>query len=98
MFGACTALATAANVEDGKLNQFHFAWQISVREALREAIDEEMERDSRVVMLGEEVAQYQGAYKARTAHLSSLHLQRFLESLLMVAGKSMNPTTDLDLK
>ncbi|ELR12930.1 uncharacterized protein ACA1_095900 [Acanthamoeba castellanii str. Neff] len=43
---AVAALATA--VEPKK---------ISVREALREAIDEEMERDSRVVMLGEEVAQ-----------------------------------------
>jgi pyruvate dehydrogenase E1 component beta subunit len=44
---------------------------MTVREALREAIDEEMERDSRVVMLGEEVAQYQGAYKARSPSLPS---------------------------
>jgi pyruvate dehydrogenase E1 component beta subunit len=46
--------------------------QMTVREALREAIDEEMERDSRVVMLGEEVAQYQGAYKARCRPSPSL--------------------------
>lgn len=36
---------------------------ITVREALREAIREEMLRDSSVFLMGEEVAQYQGAYK-----------------------------------
>lgn len=37
--------------------------QMTVREAICEAIDEEMERDEGVFILGEEVAQYQGAYK-----------------------------------
>lgn len=36
---------------------------MTVREALNQAIDEEMERDEAVYILGEEVAQYQGAYK-----------------------------------
>jgi pyruvate dehydrogenase E1 component beta subunit len=36
---------------------------MTVREAICEAIDEEMERDEGVFILGEEVAQYQGAYK-----------------------------------
>jgi pyruvate dehydrogenase E1 component beta subunit len=36
---------------------------IELREALRQAIDEEMTRDSRVFILGEEVAEYNGAYK-----------------------------------
>ena len=36
---------------------------ITVREALRQALDEEMARDENVVLLGEEVAQYNGAYK-----------------------------------
>lgn len=36
---------------------------ISYREALRQAMDEEMERDERVLLLGEEVAEYNGAYK-----------------------------------
>lgn len=39
--------------------------QMTVREALNSAIDEEMERDEKVFMMGEEVAQYQGAYKVR---------------------------------
>jgi pyruvate dehydrogenase E1 component beta subunit len=37
--------------------------QMTVREAINQGIDEEMERDEAVFILGEEVAQYQGAYK-----------------------------------
>ncbi|MBI2393763.1 MAG: pyruvate dehydrogenase complex E1 component subunit beta [Deltaproteobacteria bacterium] len=37
--------------------------EISYRVALREAIAEEMERDDRVMIMGEEVGRYQGAYK-----------------------------------
>merc|ERR1712209_26104 len=37
--------------------------QLTVRDALNMAMDEEMERDSGVLLLGEEVAQYDGAYK-----------------------------------
>lgn len=43
-------------------NRFASA-QITVREAINQAIDEEMARDERVFLMGEEVAQYQGAYK-----------------------------------
>lgn len=39
------------------------AQQLTVRDALNQAMDEEMERDERVFILGEEVAQYDGAYK-----------------------------------
>ena len=37
--------------------------QLSVRDALNQAIDEELTRDDRVFVMGEEVAQYDGAYK-----------------------------------
>lgn len=37
--------------------------EIDIREALRQAIDEEMTRDESVFILGEEVAEYDGAYK-----------------------------------
>lgn len=37
--------------------------QLTVRDALNAALDEEMERDERVFLMGEEVAQYDGAYK-----------------------------------
>ena len=36
--------------------------ELTVREALNSAMDEEMTRDESVFLLGEEVAQYQGAY------------------------------------
>lgn len=39
------------------------AQQLTVRDALNQAMDEEMEKDDRVFILGEEVAQYDGAYK-----------------------------------
>ncbi|CAG2118779.1 unnamed protein product, partial [Medioppia subpectinata] len=37
--------------------------QLTVRDALNSAMDEEMERDESVFLMGEEVAQYDGAYK-----------------------------------
>ena len=37
--------------------------EIAVRDALNQAIDEEMERDDTVFIMGEEVAEYEGAYK-----------------------------------
>lgn len=39
------------------------AKKVFVRDALKDAIDEEMERDERVFIMGEEVAQFDGAYK-----------------------------------
>lgn len=39
------------------------AKQVAVRDALNQALDEEMARDERVFLMGEEVAQYDGAYK-----------------------------------
>ena len=38
---------------------------VAVRDALNMAIDEEIERDNRVFLMGEEVAEYDGAYKVR---------------------------------
>jgi len=37
--------------------------QITYREAIRHALAEELERDANVVVMGEEVAQFNGAYK-----------------------------------
>ena len=39
---------------------------MTVRDALNSAMEEEMLRDERVFILGEEVAQYNGAYKVRS--------------------------------
>lgn len=45
---------------------------IEMREALRQALDEEMSRDESVVIIGEEVAEYNGAYKV--TKLSLIHI------------------------
>ena len=39
--------------------------QMTVREALNSAMEEEMHRDESVFIMGEEVARYNGAYKVR---------------------------------
>src|SRR5437667_6507248 len=44
--------------------------EIQFREALRQAMTEEMERDENVFLMGEEVAQYQGAYKVSEGMLA----------------------------
>ena len=41
---------------------------MTVRDALNSAIDEEIARDERVFVMGEEVAQYDGAYKVRCSN------------------------------
>ena len=42
---------------------FHFFFQVTCRDALNSAMDEEITRDERVFLMGEEVARYDGAYK-----------------------------------
>ena len=42
--------------------------QMTIRQALCAAMDEEMERDKNVFLMGEEVGQYQGAYKVWYQH------------------------------
>ena len=37
--------------------------QLQIREALREAMNEEMRKDDSILLMGEEVAEYNGAYK-----------------------------------
>ena len=46
---------------------------MTVREALNEAMAEEMERNDKVFVLGEEVAQYNGAYVTHHAHFGQFN-------------------------
>lgn len=59
---------------------------VSLREALRQAIDEEMARDERVFLMGEEVAQYQGAYKVSQGLLQKYGEKRILDTPIAEAG------------
>jgi len=62
------------------------AQTITVREALNMAIDEEMERDSNVVLFGEEVGQYQGAYKVTKGLLEKHGKDRVIDTPITEAG------------
>jgi pyruvate dehydrogenase E1 component beta subunit len=54
--------------------------KISMRDALRQALDEEMARDDRVFIMGEEVAEYQGAYKVTKGLLQRYGAQRVVDT------------------
>lgn len=59
---------------------------ITFREALRQAIDEEMERDPTVVIMGEEVAQYDGAYKVTKGLLAKYGEDRVIDTPIAELG------------
>jgi len=56
------------------------------REALREAMIEEMERDGRVFLMGEEVGHYQGAYKVSEGMLEKFGPKRVIDTPIAEAG------------
>lgn len=59
---------------------------IQFREALREAMSEEMRRDARVFLLGEEVAQYNGAYKVSQGMLEEFGPKRIIDAPISENG------------
>jgi len=59
---------------------------ITVREALREAMAEEMRRDPTVFLMGEEVAQYQGAYKISQGLLDEFGDKRVIDTPITEQG------------
>jgi pyruvate dehydrogenase E1 component beta subunit len=60
--------------------------QIAFREALREAMNEEMRRDSRVFLMGEEVAEYNGAYKVSQGMLAEFGAKRVIDTPIAELG------------
>jgi pyruvate dehydrogenase E1 component beta subunit len=60
--------------------------QIAFREALREAISEEMRRDDRVFLMGEEVAEYNGAYKVSQGMLDEFGPKRVIDTPISELG------------
>jgi len=59
---------------------------ISYREAVRRAMDEEMVRDERVFLMGEEVAQYNGAYKVSQGLWEKYGDRRVIDTPITEAG------------
>ncbi|MGA0557408.1 pyruvate dehydrogenase complex E1 component subunit beta [Larkinella sp. VNQ87] len=60
--------------------------EIQFREALREAMTEEMRRDERVFLMGEEVAEYNGAYKVSQGMLDEFGPQRVIDTPIAELG------------
>ncbi len=58
----------------------------TVREALRDAMAEEMRRDGDVFLMGEEVAQYEGAYKVSQGLLAEFGARRVVDTPITEAG------------
>jgi pyruvate dehydrogenase E1 component beta subunit len=59
---------------------------LEMREAIRQAIDEEMQRDSRVFILGEEVGEYNGAYKITKGMLDKWGPKRVIDTPISELG------------
>lgn len=62
------------------------ARSIAFREALREAMTEEMRRDDRIFLMGEEVAEYNGAYKVSQGMLAEFGPRRVIDTPISELG------------
>ena len=62
------------------------AVQLTVREALRDAMAEEMRRDDKVFLMGEEVGEYQGAYKVSQGLLDEFGDRRVVDTPITEMG------------
>ena len=67
-------------VSDGNMQS------VTLREALRDAMAEEMRRDDRVFVMGEEVAEYQGAYKVTQGLLDEFGARRVIDTPITEYG------------
>jgi len=59
---------------------------VEMREAIRQAIDEEMQRDPTVFVMGEEVAEYNGAYKVTKGMLEKWGEERIIDTPIAELG------------
>jgi len=70
----------------GGVRRFSAPRQLTGREALREGMAEEMERDESVFLMGEEVAQYDGAYKVSKGMLGQFGDKRIIDTPITEYG------------
>ncbi len=78
--------AAAAPAADPSLPAGTALVSTTVREALRDAMAEEMRRDPRVFVMGEEVAEYQGAYKVTQGLLAEFGPKRVIDTPITEYG------------
>ena len=60
--------------------------EITYREALNQALAEEIERDDNVVLLGEEVAQFKGSYKVSEGLLEKFGSEKIIDTPISEAA------------
>ena len=78
--------AASAPAHDPEIPEGTSFTSISVREALRDGMAEEMRRDPRVFVMGEEVAEYQGAYKVTQGLLDEFGPKRVIDTPITEYG------------
>jgi hypothetical protein len=66
---------------------------MTVRDALNSAMDEEMARDDKVFVMGEEVGEYQGAYKVGPARAQPRHAPRATGAARLAPSPAASPAT-----
>ena len=59
---------------------------VAFREALNEALSEEMEKDDRIFLMGEEVGHYDGAYKVSKGMLKRFGEKRVIDAPIVENG------------
>ncbi len=83
---AIMAPAIVAANKGSKISSDTSMVEITVREALRDAMVEEMRRDEDVFVMGEEVAEYQGAYKVTQGLLAEFGEKRVIDTPITEHG------------
>jgi len=83
---APTKSVAAKTVTDPEIPAGTNFTSVSVREALRDAMAEEMRADKRVFVMGEEVAEYQGAYKVTQGLLDEFGPKRVIDTPITEYG------------
>ncbi|ADE38449.1 pyruvate dehydrogenase complex E1 component subunit beta [Candidatus Puniceispirillum marinum] len=81
-----TPYAPAAPVIIAEAEWTGASTSITVRESLRDAMAEEMRRDENVFVMGEEVAEYQGAYKVTQGLLDEFGARRVIDTPITEQG------------
>jgi len=84
--GAAQLASDAKPARDPDLPAGTAMTTVTMREALRDAMAEEMRRDDRVFVMGEEVAQYQGAYKVTQGLLDEFGPKRVIDTPITEYG------------
>ena len=78
--------AVADTVDEPEVPEGTEMVRMTVREALRDAMAEEMRKDERVFVMGEEVAEYQGAYKVTQGLLDEFGAKRVIDTPITEYG------------